>query len=86
MNQESTTRSFTTNYKTYIFEFWVIWFSYGETAERRLTAEEIGALWNEAKFGNVGRVIATLVGYPFSIGSYILMKQAQSRAKRGLST
>jgi hypothetical protein len=55
----------------------------GRNKKRQLTAPEIAAVWNEAKFGNLGRVIGTLVCYPLSIVSFILMKQAQARALRG---
>lgn len=70
------------NYKTYVLEFWVIYFKYGETQELPLTAEQISTVWSEAKFGNLGRVLATLLGYPFSIPSYFFMKAAQSRARK----
>jgi hypothetical protein len=83
MDDRRAHRSQTTKYKTYIFEFWIIWFNYGETAERQLTAEQISAVWNEAKFGNLARAISTILGYPFSIVSFCLMKSAQTRARRG---
>ena len=83
METNSQERQFTTRYKTYIFELWIIFAKMGETEERQMTAPEIGSVWNDAKFGNLGRVIFTLIGYPFTIVSYIMMKRAQSRALRG---
>jgi hypothetical protein len=77
-----TERANTTEYSTYIFELWIIFFKMGETDTRKLTAEEIAKVWNEAKFGNLGRGLGSIVLYPFTILSYICMKRAQSKARK----
>lgn len=72
----------TAQYSTYVLEIWIIYFTVDTTTERELTAEQIAAVWNDARFGNVGRILGTVLCYPFTFVSFIRMKRAQTRAWR----
>ena len=44
-------------YKTYCFEFWILFFKWddGDSIEDYYSADEIGKIWTERKYGNLGR-------------------------------
>ena len=69
-------------YNTYIFEFYLIFFTYKDTPELDMTADEMGQLWTATKFGNPIRSLTSIVFWIFTIVSYCRLIYCQSRARK----
>ncbi len=68
----------TAYYSTWIFEFWIIVFSWvEEPLGVECTVEEVAKVWYRSKLGNPGRVLGSLVAWPFTIISWLLMLSFQ---------
>ena len=71
-----------THYSTQFVEFYGVFFVTGSVGADCETPKDVEAVWHQARFGNVGKSLGSILFFPLWIIPYFMMRNVQSKLSK----